>query len=287
MGCRFEILINSEGSDLSRSECAAVCEEMRDLVFDWHRRLSVFESNSFVSRFNQSKAGKSFTLDEDLLALCLMCEQVKGDTGGVFNIAAGTLMEAHGFRDRVVDCIDDLPLLNPFVINEPNRTITKMDDRISIDFGAIAKGFMLDLIRDELIEVGIEQAFIHGGTSSALGLGAGWNIDVGHSISVSIDGLCIGVSETNARVIQQGSNKVCHVMDPRTLSPSTSNVERVVCVHRSGAIADAYSTACCIDPELIHQLGDESCTLLIFQLDQEPIVHDPLGVVHQIPKDAQ
>lgn len=279
------MLIDVNRSGMNRAECGAVCEEMRDLVLDLHTRLSVFEYQSIVSRLNRANADEAIMIDNDLLCLVKLCEQLRITTQGTFDIAAGTLMDVHGFRHQSVD-IQGLSLGNSLVLDESHGTIRKSDDRISIDFGAIAKGYALDLVHEEMLELGIQRAFVHGGTSSSLGLGQGWSVEVGNGMRIALDGLSMGVSEIGSRSISTGDSKIGHVMDPRTMRPASHSAERVICVHSSAAIADAYSTACSVDPDLVHHLDDKSCTLIVFDTVSEPIVHDPLGVVRQIQEDA-
>jgi thiamine biosynthesis lipoprotein len=284
MGCRFEVLIGTERSGMGRTECVAVGEEVRELVLDWHHRLSVFERGSVVSRINRARAGEAVTLDDDLFALCALSERMRVATGGVFNIAAGTLMEAHGFRDDPIDDLHGLSLEHAFALDERTRTITKSDDRIRLDFGAIAKGYVLDLAREELEELGIVDAFVHGGTSSAIGIGmagdSGWVIDVGGGVRVSLEGYALGVSEIGGRVVERDGVSHGHVMDPRAMSSADSTISRVACVHRSCAVADALSTAVGIDGGLCEPHGDaDLCTLVIFEGEGSPRIVDPLGVV--------
>lgn len=284
MGCRFEILIDAERSSMDRGDCVAVCENLRDLVLDWHRRLSVFEPSSLASHINRATANDPICVDEDMFALLTLCEQLRERTGGAFNIACGTLMMAHGFRNDTIEDLAGLDLSCAYKLNRSDRTITKTDSRIGLDFGAIAKGFVLDLMRDELDDLGIEHAFIHGGTSSALGIGDGkdgepWSVLIETGIEIRLNGFSMGVSELYGRSVQTDSVTSGHLMNPGSLAPATSNLSRVVCVHPSAAIADAYSTACSVSPLLIDQLGDESCTLVALREDNEPVFHDPLGVV--------
>ncbi len=290
MGCRFEMLIGSEHASLSRADCAAVCEQMRGLVFDWHARLSVFEPNSIVSQFNRANAAKELPLDDDLFDLYSLCDRLRTRTEGAFNIASGTLMQAHGFREGAARCLDGLSIEEPFVLDATRRTITKTDDRIMLDFGAIAKGFVLDLIRVELDDLGVTDAFVHGGTSSVLAIGQdhnlqAWTSRIGDGIAVSLQGMAMGVSEGDSRVISENGRVYGHVMDPRTMCPASNSIRRAVCVHSSAAAADVYSTACCVSPDLIARLSTDPCTLILFEDESSPILHDPLGVVHISSED--
>lgn len=284
MGCRFEVLIGTERSGMGRTECVAVGEEVRELVLAWHHRLSVFEHGSIVSRINRARAGEVIPLDDELFALCALSERMRVATNGVFNIAAGTLMEAHGFRDNPIDDLHGLSLEHAFVLDESNQTIMKSDDRVRLDFGAIAKGHVLDLVREELEELGIVDAFVHGGTSSAIGMGtgggSGWVIDVGDGVRVSLAGYALGVSEIGGRVVERDGVSHGHVMDPRAMSSANSTISRVACVHRSCAVADALSTAVGIETDFLGPHAEaDLCTLVVFEGEGSPRIVDPLGVV--------
>lgn len=284
MGCRFEILIDIDRSSMDRGGCVAVCEDVRELVLDWHHRLSLFEPCSIVSLINRADQGVAMMVDDEMLELLSLCERLRTETDGAFNIAAGTLMKAHGFRVDVLDDLRDLDLNNAFELDASRRTITKADTRVSLDFGAIGKGFVLDLVRLELEELGISHAFVHGGTSSILAMGSGlddqaWTVRIDDGLDVKLNDLSMGVSEKDGRIVESQGVRTGHLMNPATMEPASSELTSVVCVHRSAAIADAYSTACSVSPSLIDRLGDESCTLVALRAEDEPILHDPLGVV--------
>tara|TARA_R110002072_G_scaffold42064_11_gene118021 strand:+ start:41546 stop:42487 length:942 start_codon:yes stop_codon:yes gene_type:complete len=290
MGCRFELLIgigtSGASPGLSRGDGLAIGEELRDLVLDWHGRLSVFEPGSMVSLINHDPAGFERTIDDELFELFTLCEQMRQQTCGTFNIASGTLMHAHGFREECLEELNGLSLAQPIVLDERRRTITKTDDRIRLDLGAIAKGHMLDLIADELNEIGIANAFIHGGTSSALGLGGKpngqpWAVRLGEGLDVQLNGHGLGVSEGASQTRMSEDSAIRHVMDPRSGLPVDNQIQRSACVHNSAAIADAYSTACTVSPELAEQFSTDPCTMVLFGLDQATTMHDILSVVRQ------
>jgi len=291
MGCRFEILVDVTRSPYEQGDCMAVCEDLRELVFDWHARLSFFERGSISSQINRSKTDTALVLDEDMFSLISMCEDLRIKTSGSFNIAAGSLMQAHGFRNDSIDDLSGLDLNNAFDLDRQHRTIHRIDNRIALDFGAIAKGYVLDEMKSELETNGISNAFIHGGTSSALGMGLGqhnkyWRVDIGDDLFVEMKEMSIGVSENHGRTISTNGIEHGHVMNPRSLRPVNNTISRVVCVHPSAAFADAFSTACCVSPQLIEKLSNESCSLILFENDKEPTIYDPLGVVRKYSEDS-
>ncbi len=287
MGCRFELLIDPGSSGLGHCDSLGIAEEMRALVQDWHQRLSIFEAGSIASQINRTMAGAEFHLDDDMYRLCTLCEQIRCKTNGAFNIAAGTLMHAHGFRSSQADhdaSLDGLDLNHAFTLDSQNQSITKTDDRVMLDFGAIAKGFALDLIRIELEEHGVYNAFIHGGTSSILALGKDhrgypWPTRVGADYTINLPSLAVGVSENLSQSVRHSEQRFGHVMNPLKNRPAMNSITQVVCIHPSAAAADAYSTACCASPALIAQLYSDPCTLIAFDSSPNPVIHDPLGVV--------
>ncbi len=223
--------------------------------------------------------------------LCSLCEMYRIQTQGTFNIAAGTLMHAHGFRENTnaihASALDQLDLDNAIILNELQHTIERTDPRVSIDFGAIAKGFVLDLIKAELTSFGITNAFLHGGTSSILAMGhnhAGlpWTVRISSDHILALSELAAGISETYSQIRDTGNDKHGHVMNPRTRGPASHQVELAACVHASAAAADAYATAACVDPSIANRLSNDSCTLLVFESttpSTPSFIHDPLRVV--------
>lgn len=290
MGCRFEFLLDPRGSSHDRYSVEAIADELVELVQDWHDRLTVFSPASIVSIFNRHPVGQPMRVDRDLFDLLALCETMRTQTQGAFNIAAGTLMHAHGFRSTRPEFVPDaIDLDQAITLDESQQTIARHDDRVSIDFGAIAKGYVLDLIRRELVGYGIEHAFIHGGTSSALAMGDDlenqpWRVRVFQkpSIDATVSDLALGVSTIGARETScPDGQTIGHIMDTRTNTPSASKISRVVCIHPSAAIADAYSTAINVRPDLIDTLHEHGCSIALFNADSTdtaPIIRDRLGV---------
>lgn len=277
MGCRFEFLLDPRDSAHDRYSVEAIVDVLVDLVHDWHNRLTVFAPSSIVSNFNRQPTGQLMRVDQDLFDLLTLCETMRTQTQGAFNIAAGTLMHAHGFRDTPpTGTSDSLDLDRAITLDPFKNTIARNDDRVTIDFGAIAKGFVLDLVRRELIDYGIEHAFIHGGTSSAIALGTEldsnenqqpWRVRVAQEpkLDACISGQALSVSEIGSRIIDQPDGQaIGHIMDTRTNQPAASAIGRVACVHQSAAVADAYSTALHARPDLIDDLEAFGCSFAIF-----------------------
>lgn len=286
MGCRFELILDPEGSPHDRFGVEAIADELTELITDWHERLSIFTPTSLISRINATAPGMPVRVDRDLFELLRLCRQLCEDTHGAFNIAAGTLMHEHGFRNTPAPHPHPAPDLNdPFTLDEAALTIARANERVSLDFGAIAKGFVLDLIAQELRAYRIRRAFVHGGSSSVVAVGSQpndlpWKVLVSEapSVQAQLERMALGISEHAGRLNdhQQG-----HIMDPTTGRPAANRVKRVVCTHPSAAVADAYSTALSVRPDLIDELHEHGCSIIVLSNDagtDEPRIRDRLGV---------
>ncbi|MFG0313827.1 MAG: FAD:protein FMN transferase [Phycisphaerales bacterium] len=287
MGCRFELILDPADSPHDRFGVEAIADELVELIQDWHNRLSVFTPNSIVSRINSAQAGVPVRVDRDLFELLRLCDSLCAETEGAFNIAAGTLMHVHGFREQSDQQGQQPPidLRRAFTLDAQSMTVTRNHPRVSLDFGAVAKGFVLDLLTHELREYGIQHAFIHGGSSSVLGFGNQdkahpWRVHVSDTpdLQACLSSISLGISEHSGRVNAENRG---HIMDPRTGEPADNQVERVVCTHPSAAIADAYSTALSVRPDLIDRLHEHGCSIAILTSSTDPekaCIRDRLGV---------
>lgn len=292
MGCRFEVLLDREHASLDPGAIDAVAIGIDELVVDWHHRLSAFERGSITACINNTPAGEPVAIDPEMYTLCALSERMRVLTGGCFNIAAGTMMHAIGFREESIGDLRGIDLQNAITLDERRSTITRNDERVRIDFGGIAKGFVLDLVREELAEYGIGNAFVHGGTSSILAVGTDpdghdWCVRTG-SVNLCAGEYGIGISEPTGRELNDGNNRIGHIVDPRDREHSGRLIvgggdERVAVVHGSAAVADALSTAVCVDENSLgcaidRGIGELSCVVRgVDGVDR--VLIDRLGVV--------
>lgn len=259
MGTRFECVLAAFDRPVLATEAGAVAEEIEFLVRDWHSRLSVFEPASAVSVINRLAADQPVSLDPELFDLLARCLDHTRATRGRFDIAIGALMHHHGFRTGVQAAHaptwgSDLIRLDP-----ASSAVRFLRDGLRIDLGAIAKGFVLDLVRSELTEFGVTSALVHGGTSSVLALGARpddqpWRVrvlqDDPRAPVVDLADEAMSVSAPSGR---RAEGKA-HIMDPATGEPARNPADAACVVGPSAEVCEAWSTALVIDPALTAEL---------------------------------
>ncbi len=232
MGCRFEVVLAGGPEPWLR----AAGEEALEEIEEAHRRLTRFERGSVVYRVNE---GATESLDDELFDLFALCERVREACAGAFDIRRSG-------SGRIV-------------LDLAARTLAAFDGA-TVDLGGVAKGYAIDRAATVLREAGIASAFIHGGSSSAAGIGLGpdgepWRVLVEHpegrgSVKVDVSDRCLAISGDQ----QQAG----HLLDPRTGLPCPTGAI-AVCIGTSAAACDAWATALAVlgsrPSALPHALG--------------------------------
>ena len=242
MGTRFEAVLIGEDAGFLR----AAAEEALELIQDEHARLSRFERDSVVSHVNRNAALGWVGVDGDFLALLELCDSLVHASGGAFDPTA-TSRQGGGWD----------------AVERSEGRVRFNRESVGLDFGAVAKGWALDLARAALLEAGVERALLHGGTSSVLAVGAppgeeGWKIALGDKSGARcvLRDTALGVSAPDGEAGGEG-----HVLVPGT-GAAAGGVELAAVVCESAAWADAWSTALVVlGEELEHRNGVETAFL--------------------------
>lgn len=256
MGTRFECVLGAFAHPVSEAQAAAIAEGIERLVLDEHDRLSLFDRGSMISELNRFAAERPVRIDNDLFALLERCERYASQTDRAFDISAGSLMASHGFRPDVP--ADPIGTAGSYRLDNAARTVHFDQPSTQLDLGGIAKGYVLDLVREELLEHGMTSAIIHGGTSSVTTIGTApdgspWRVrltsDDANSPTIELADVSLACSSPGGRTIN-GSG---HIMDTRTGRPA--NIIDAACVvGPSAEVCEAWSTALVVDPSLARSL---------------------------------
>jgi hypothetical protein len=148
MGTRFELVLPAGNYMTTRAIGEAALAEIEDC----HRRFSRFARSSLLSHIMRSAEHGPVVIDRDTYALFTDALAVHQASGGAFDLT----VPAQGMDAIVLD---------------PATSTIRLTREVPLDLGGIAKGHGLDLAAAVLREHGITSAFLHGGTSSAIGIG--------------------------------------------------------------------------------------------------------------------
>src|SRR5688572_8994317 len=183
MGTRFELVVAGDEHQLR-----PVIEEAIREIEELHSRFTRFARDSLLSHINRTAFITPVRLDRGSFALFAAAQQVAFESGGAFDITLGS---------------------GTFALNAAACTIAFDRQDVTLDLGAIAKGYALDRAAAILRAGGVASALLHGGTSSVLAIGAppdagSWRVGLarGHQLPwVELRDAALSVSRPFAQTI--------------------------------------------------------------------------------------
>lgn len=258
MACRFELVLQGEDEPWLRAAGEEALREIERL----ESQLSIFRADSAVSRMNARAAREPVPVEPGLFRLLQESRRLHRLTRGAFDPTVAPLMQAWGFYfdgghlpdERELDRAKQVAGMHLVELDETNRTVRFKRDGVRLDFGAIGKGLAVDEAVMLLREVGVERAFIHGGTSTMYGLGRpldapAWKVAIPNprddSEAVAIVALAdesLSVSAVWGKAFEANGEQLGHVLDPRRGRPVRGALLAAAAAP-SATEADAVSTA--------------------------------------------
>jgi thiamine biosynthesis lipoprotein len=257
MGTRFELVVSDEpaagGGAARESDRRALAEAALEAVAEVDRRFSRFRRDGLPAALARAgAAGVRVTRDE--IVLFELCRRGHVKSGGAFDPAISAALARLGLRNEAVGSAATFASVR---IDRRARRVTAPAGLAPLDFGAVAKGFALDLAARLLTEGGVRVALLQGGTSSVVALGAppgreAWCValrgpdDSGAAARplarVALRDAALSVSAPHGRTRVVDGRTIGHVVDPRDGEP-VERVRLVAVVARHGATAEVASTS--------------------------------------------
>ena len=240
MGTRFEIVVASDDEYRVRPCIEAGLAEIEDL----HRQLTRFSSDSLLSHINRTAAYTPVRLDADTFALFTTAEAIRQQSDGAFDIALGS---------------------GNVVLDAALRTLRFDRPGVTLDLGAIAKGYALDRAAQILRDSNVDSALLHGGTSSVVAIGAppdapAWRVSFARCSAVPFIDLCDAALSVSRPFSQLIDNQP-HIIDPRS-GRSVQQRWFAAVIGHSASEADAWSTALTVLGKRPATLGSQWRTLI-------------------------
>ena len=237
-------------------------------------------------------------VDEDLFNLIEFSIDWYYKSNGKVNIAMGRVLRIwHDVRTVAEYKTPELPemadleaanqhtSIESIVLDRDNMTVYISDPDVSIDLGAIAKGYATELVADKLCEISnsfaisaggnvkVEGAPMDGRTRWGIGIqnpavDANYNM-VGGNLDLAFvaEGASVVCSGGYQRFFVLDGERYHHLIDPDTLFPKNTYLGVTILCEDSG-MADALSTAIfMLDPqealEFIDAIPDAECIVVL------------------------
>jgi thiamine biosynthesis lipoprotein len=269
MACQFEVFLNATQQPAATEQAIAAL----DLVDELEEQLSVYRHHSEVSRLNAVAAHRPVRVESGLFELLQLAGRLHEQTSGALDITSGPLIQIWR-RARNAGCLPSESAIrealkyvgsDKLLLDAAGQTVQFLEAGVTIDLGAIGKGYALDRCAAQLERAGIDSYMIHGGTSSILARGdrqsgnerAGWTVGVQHPLrpgrrllELQLGDRALGTSGAGTHQFYVQGKRYGHIIDPRTGQPVDGVLSTTVAAP-SAAVADALSTA-------FYVLGPES-----------------------------
>ena len=251
MATRFEIVLF--GKDATSLRAAG--EEALNEIERLEAQLSLYRPSSEIANINARAARGAVHVAPSLFRLLEHAKRLSQETGGAFDLTVAPLMRAWGLmggkgkvptRSELADaraCVG----MHLIELDPKNFTIRFAHHGLMLDLGAIGKGYAIDQAVETLREAGVSKALVHGGTSTAYGLGGPWKIGIESEKEdpvalVELEDTALSVSAAWGKSFSIGKKTYGHVIDPRTGRPVQRALLAAV-ILPSATETDALSTA--------------------------------------------
>jgi len=247
MACEWGAAIVGHDAEYAEQAALAAFDEVDRL----ERELSRFIASSDVFRINGGPPGEAVLVGLDLLECLRMAEAVSLATGGAFDITVGRLLDDRRQPDGLIARDPVQPAaprqigMDRLAIDYDERLVARLSPDVSIDLGAIGKGYGLDQMALVLRDWGVATALLHSGQSTVQALGAppgeaAWQVALRRGAVLEPWGR-IALRD---RALSGSGEQVSgyHIMDPRRGEPVCGKLG-TWCTAPSAALSDAFSTA--------------------------------------------
>ena len=242
---------------------SAVMRDVKARIYEIERKFSRTSSESAVSKINSLGEGGTFTLDGDGEKLLSKSLEVAEATDGAFNPCLGTVKdvwEKHKAELTVPaedEVLSALAHTSPDGIALDGPYLAKSDGKLSIDLGAVAKGYAANEAVKLLREGSVENAMLNlGGNIAVIGEsesnhGKGfWTIGIKNPFktdeligTLNVSDCFVSVSGGYERYYEVDGKRYHHIIDSATGFPAESGIASVAVISNDGTLADALSTA--------------------------------------------
>ena len=257
MACEFGVLLHPE-----KHVPVWLASDALERVAAIEQRLTVYRSDSELSRLNSLAATTPFVASRELFSLLERCADLTKRTGGAFDASTQSqilLWQQCRAAERLptpeaVERVLEQSGMQHVRLDSETGSVSLLASEIGFNLGAIGKGYAVDQTVEALDAAGIGSCLVHGGQSSLFARGphgehVGWPVGIGNPLFTSkrlgtllLCNQGMGTSGSNIQFFRYQGQRYGHILDPRTAWPAAELLSAVV-VAPSAELADSLSTA--------------------------------------------
>ena len=222
---------------------------------------TVNRHDSYVMAINHAAGSHAVVVSAPVFDLIRCAKAVSQLPESSFNFTIGPLVKRWkiGFSGHSVPDASDLQALlaltdpDDVILDEHSRSVFLQKAGMEIDLGAIAKGYIADVVRDYLHQEKVTDALINlGGNVQTLGAGAegAWAIGLKKPFStpdaligvINVKGKSVVTSGIYERYFESEGQRYHHILDPKTGYPLDNELLSVTVISDDSIDGDIYTT---------------------------------------------
>lgn len=286
MGTVIDVLVVSNDPD-------KYLDIAENRLYEYEHRFSANDDSSELMQVNHNAGIQPVVVNDKLFSLIAEGKRHSTEVNSFLNIAIGPLIQTWriGFSDANKPSDDEIKQqllkISPhnIVLNEENCSVFLTESGMKIDLGALAKGYIADLIIEELQQLGAEAGLINmGGTIRTFGEtereDRKWYIDIKNPheenqplpFLIRIDEMSVVTSGIYERTLTIDGVEYHHIFNSQTGYPVQSDVESITIISKLAVDGEIWTT----------RLFGFSSEEMITQINQVPHIE---GIV--LTKDGQ
>lgn len=279
----FDTSIRVVGYTKSEEEFNSYMEKIHKRFQELHQLYDIYNSYEGINNLktiNDNAGIKPVKVDKEIIDLIIFAKDWYAKTDGKANIAMGPVLRVWShYRDEAeydplnakVPPMEELLEANMYtdidkiIVDVENSTVFLTEKRMSLDVGAVAKGFATEIVVQEIMSEGFKSGMIAAGGNVRVlekpldGVRELWGVgiqDPSKFIFSDESELLDTIFINNASVVTSGDYQryyvvddkiVHHLIDPETLMPS-EYFRAVTIVTENSGLADFLSTTVFLVP---------------------------------------
>lgn len=284
----------------SEQEFNGIYETVHNRFLEMHALFDIYhdyEGVNNVKTINDNAGLGPVTVDGRIIDMLKLAKEWYAKTNGTVNIAMGPVLKLwHDYREAGISDPENAQLppmeelleadkntdINNVIMDEQALTVFLKEKGMSLDVGAVAKGYAAEIVADELKSAGYDSVLLSAGGNiraiggpkdgkrSKWGVGIkdpdsmlGWSEDEENLLDVAfVNDMSVVSSGGYERYYTVDGADYHHLIDPQTLMPA-NYYKAVTILTEDSAVADIMSTALFLLPpeqsrELAEQTGVEA-----------------------------
>ena len=230
-----------------------------------NRRLSMFDPDSELSRFNMSPPGSFGPISDEFFTIIQTAESLHRMTGGAWDGTIKPLVDLWGFGTQTPpDHLPETQVIRRALSNTgfhhiritPDNRLAKSHP-VTLDLGSIAKGYGVDALAQLFIREGIKDLLVEiGGELYGSGRnkkGQFWSVGISRPEAdftrqrlykiIRLDHRAIATSGNYRNFYERNGRIYSHIIDPKTGFPVTNEIVSASVISSDCTFADGLATA--------------------------------------------